>query len=71
MNWILTGTVSLQRVYLLLRLRSCLVLPKKEEKSRTNLSALYICYSSFREDSLLRPSHCNTADCHQIIFINV
>lgn len=66
-----TGTVSLQRIYLLRSLKSCLVLPKKEEKKRTNLSALYICYSSFRRDRLLKPSHCYTADCHQIIFTDL
>lgn len=66
-----TGTVSMQRIYLLRSLKSCLVLPKKEGKKRTNLSALYICYSSFRRDRLLKPSHCYTADCHQIIFTDL
>lgn len=70
MNWIYIDRYSIIAEGLLFIMKSE-KLPCFNKKKRTNLSALYICYSSFREDSLLRFSHCDAAVCHQILFINV
>lgn len=47
-----TGTVSLQRIYLLRSLKSCLVLPKKEEKKKNKSKCIVYLLQQLQKRSL-------------------